>query len=150
MSPFRWLTLGLFSVSSPCSGKYSCQGTKAECIRGCAMSPSRRPTGWISSGNAWGWATGHSLFNQVIWEPGHSSVSAGVRGGFWEDGRMVTQPSEWNDPDLEEGFKTRGMFKTFRTISLNCTRRKRFRGNFPSTAVSFEVCLRPRIYFDKK
>lgn len=51
-------------------------------------------------------------------------MSARVCGGFWTDSRIVTQPTELNDPDLKEGFQTGKMFKTFRKISLNCTAKR--------------------------
>ena len=94
-------------VSSLYSWKWSCPGIRQSTLWAVPCATAGRRTGWISTGDAWGWATGHSLLNQVIWEKGHSSVSAGVWGGFWKDSRIVTLLSELNDPDLKEGLKTR-------------------------------------------
>lgn len=47
------------------------------------------------------------MFNQVIWEKGHSSMSAGVYGDFWVDSGIVTESSVLNDPDPGEGLETR-------------------------------------------
>lgn len=53
------------------------------------------------------------MFNQVIWEKGHSSMSAGVYGDFWVDSGIVTESSVLNDPDPGEGLETRKNIENF-------------------------------------